>query len=62
MSLFPLLEVTMFAVIAAVLFGLALLLQLIGAALGPLTPTALMLAGLLCVALSMAGIGSGLRR
>ncbi|GAA2530779.1 hypothetical protein [Pilimelia columellifera] len=51
----------MFAIIAAVLFGLALLLQLVGTALGPLTPTVLMLAGLMCVALSMTGIGAGWR-
>ncbi|GGK40179.1 hypothetical protein GCM10010124_36120 [Pilimelia terevasa] len=51
----------MFAVIAAVLFGLALLLDLTDNALGPMTATSLMLAGLLCLALQMAGVGAGLR-
>lgn len=51
----------MFAVIAAVLFGLALLLQLVGTALGPFTATVLMLAGLLCLALSLGGVGGGWR-
>jgi len=42
----------MFAVIAAVLFGLALLLELIGETLGDVvTPTTLLYAGLLLFAL-----------
>lgn len=48
----------MFAIVAAVLFGLSLLLQLISVDLGILTPTLLLTAGLLCVALHMAGVGS----
>jgi hypothetical protein len=44
----------MFAIIAAVLFGLALLLELIDETLGELfTPTTLSLAGLLFVALHL---------
>lgn len=44
----------MFAIAAAVLFGLALLLQLINERLGDLlTPTTLMFAGLLCLALHL---------
>jgi hypothetical protein len=48
----------MFAIIAAVLFGLALILDLANASLGTaITTTTLLLAGLLCIALHMAGIG-----
>ncbi|HEY8472401.1 MAG TPA: hypothetical protein VIL37_07155 [Natronosporangium sp.] len=44
----------MFAIVAAVLFGLALLFELIDETLGELiTPTTLMLAGLLFVALHL---------
>ncbi|MEU5694477.1 hypothetical protein [Actinosynnema sp. NPDC020468] len=49
------------AIIAAVLFGLALLLDLAGASLGPISSGVLVTAGLLCVALHLAGVGSGLR-
>ena len=49
----------MTAIIAAVLFGLALLFQLLGVSLAFITPTVLMLAGLLCVALHLAGVGAG---
>ena len=49
----------MVAVIAAVLFALALLIDLAGISLGSvLTPTNLLTAGLLCVALHLAGIGT----
>ncbi len=48
----------MFAVIAAVLFGLALLLALSGGDLGVLTPDTLTVAGLLFVALHLSGAGS----
>lgn len=49
----------MVAVIAAVLFALALLIDLSGISLGSvLTPTTLLTAGLLCVALHLAGIGT----
>jgi hypothetical protein len=51
------------AIVAAVLFGLALLLQLLKTSLGDvITVTTLMLAGLLFVALHLAGVGSALRR
>ncbi|MGH3874273.1 MAG: hypothetical protein ACRDSR_22690 [Pseudonocardiaceae bacterium] len=49
----------MLAIVAAVLFALALVLHLAGVALGPLDPTAFMLAGLLCLALQLAGVGAG---
>jgi hypothetical protein len=52
----------MFAVIAAVIFGFALLLDLFNENLGApdaFNPTTLMLAGLLCIALHFAGVGSG---
>lgn len=49
----------MSALIAAAIFGLALLLDLIDANVGDaLTPTTLMFLGLLFVALHLAGIGS----
>lgn len=52
----------MFATIAAVLFGLALILQLIGENIGEvITPTTLMLAGLLFVALQLGGFGASWR-
>lgn len=52
----------MLAIIAAVLFGLALLLELLDESLGTLvTPFSLMLAGLLFVALNLAP-GWGRRR
>ena len=46
----------MFAIIAAILFGLALLFELTGTALGKLNATTLQTAGLLCVALHLAGV------
>ena len=46
----------MFAIIAAVLFALALLFELIGQSFGPVITVAT--AGLLCVALHMAGAGT----
>ena len=56
----------MFAVIAAVLFGLLLVLELVDEDLGELgeilTDNALLYAGLLCLALHLAGVGSGGRR
>lgn len=45
------------AVIAAVLFGLALLFRLTGFALSVITAEVLVTAGLLCVALHLAGVG-----
>jgi hypothetical protein len=46
------------AVVAAVLFGLALLFQLAGLALSVVTAQVLVAAGLLCVALHLAGVGN----
>ncbi|HEV2089323.1 MAG TPA: hypothetical protein VGR21_13525 [Cryptosporangiaceae bacterium] len=54
----------MLAIVAAILFGLALLLDLINQSLGTvITVQTLLLAGLLCVALHLAGVGGhrGLR-
>ena len=49
----------MFATIAAVLFGLALILQLIGESIGTLiTPATLTTAGLLFVALHLGGFSA----
>jgi hypothetical protein len=48
----------MLAIVAAVLFGLALILQLAGVTLGPLDSQLLVVAGLLCLALHLAGVGS----
>ena len=48
----------MVAIIGAVLFGLALLFQLAGIAVPVLTADVLITAGLLCVALHLAGIGT----
>ena len=50
----------MFAVIAAIIFGFALLLDLFNTNLGAsdaFNPTTLMIAGLLCLALHFAGAG-----
>ncbi len=47
----------MVAVIAAVLFGLALVFQLAGFSVSIITATTLTTAGLLCVALHLAGVG-----
>ena len=52
----------MTAIIAAVLFGIALLLHLLGLSLGPLDVTSFELAGLLAAALHLAGIGTHTRR
>jgi hypothetical protein len=54
----------LFAIIAAIIFGLALLLDLFETNLGAqdaLNPTTLMIAGLLCVALHLAGVGTAWR-
>ena len=48
----------MLAIVAAVLFGIALVFELAGFAVGPLTAGLLQTAGLLFVALYLAGIGS----
>lgn len=50
----------MFAVIAAVIFGLGLILDWADAQVSDaFTPGTLMMAGLLCIALHLAGVGSG---
>jgi hypothetical protein len=48
----------MLAIIAAVLFGLALIFDLAGFSLQVITSGVLVTAGLLCLALYMAGIGA----
>jgi hypothetical protein len=49
------------AIIAAVLFALALLFQLANISISVITATVLVTAGLLCVALHMAGVGNTVR-
>ncbi|HWG97819.1 MAG TPA: hypothetical protein VNV66_00480 [Pilimelia sp.] len=54
----------MLAIVAAILFGLALLLDLLNVSAGAdavLHPSTLTIAGLLCVALHLAGVGAGWR-
>jgi hypothetical protein len=52
----------MFAILAAVIFGLALILDWANATVSDaFTPQTLLLAGLLCIALHLAGVGSGWR-
>jgi hypothetical protein len=48
----------MVAIAAAVLFGLALIFELISYSVSVFTPQTLTTAGLLCVALHLAGIGT----
>ena len=53
----------MFAIIAAVIFAVVLILELASKDLGPvLTTGVLSTAGFLCIALHLAGIGGGWRR
>ena len=54
-------EAVITAIVAAVLFAVALLLHLSGLSLGPLDTTFFWLAGLVCVALHLAGIGTSRR-
>jgi hypothetical protein len=49
------------AIIAAVLFALALLFQLANISVSVITTSVLMTAGLLCVALHLAGVGNSVR-
>jgi hypothetical protein len=49
------------AIIAAVLFALALLFQLADISVSVVTATVLVTAGLLCVALHLAGVGNTVR-
>lgn len=51
----------MFAIIAAVIFGLALILDLADTALGTINGSTLLIAGLLCLSLHMAGLGANTR-
>jgi hypothetical protein len=48
----------MLAIVAAVLFGLALLFQLVGISVEVITFDLLVTAGLFCLALYFAGVGS----
>jgi hypothetical protein len=48
----------MIAIVAAVLFSLALIFQLAGFALDAVSADVLVTAGLLCVALHLAGVGT----
>lgn len=48
----------MVAIVAAVLFGLALIFQLAGIGLEFINRDFLVIAGLLCVALHLAGVGT----
>ena len=53
----------MFAILAAILFGLALLLQLTSVSFGTvITSATLTTAGLLCVALHLAGVATTIPR
>ena len=54
-------EAIITAIIAAVLFVIALLLHLSGLSLGPLDVTFFELAGLVAVALHLAGVGASFR-
>jgi hypothetical protein len=54
-------EAVITAIVAAVLFAIALVLHLAGLSLGPLDVTFFQLAGLLCVGLHLAGIGTSRR-
>jgi hypothetical protein len=51
-------EVEMLAIVAAVLFLVALIFELVGFSVSVLTATVLVTAGLLCLALHLAGIGA----
>jgi hypothetical protein len=51
-------EAIMFAIIAAILFAIALILGLAGVGLGPVGPQTFTVAGLLCLALHLAGLGA----
>jgi hypothetical protein len=52
----------MFAIIAAVLFAIVLILNLAGKETGPIFTSAFLIpAGLLCIALHLAGVGSYIR-
>jgi hypothetical protein len=50
-------ETTMLAIVAAVLFLIALIFELASVTLGPLGALVFITAGLLCLALQLAGVG-----
>lgn len=52
----------MLAIVAAVLFAIGLILHLAGVTLGPLDVDAFIVAGLLCLALQLGGVGAGSTR
>jgi hypothetical protein len=52
----------MLAIIAAVLFIIALVFELAAITFGPVSAFAFMLAGLLCLALELAGVGASSMR
>jgi hypothetical protein len=53
----------MLAIVAAVIFGLALLLDLADATVGDaFDSTTLLMAGMLCLSLHLAGVGTSIRR
>lgn len=52
----------MLAIVAAIMFAIALILDLAGViAIGPLDVLTFITAGLLCLALQLAGVGAGFR-
>ena len=51
----------MTAIIAAVLFAIALLFHILGISLSIITVQFLMFAGLICLALHLAGVGNAVR-
>jgi hypothetical protein len=51
----------MLAIVAAILFAIGLVLHLAGVTLGPFDVDAFIVAGLLCLALQLAGVGAGFR-
>lgn len=52
----------MLAIVAAVLFAIALVFDLAGIVLGPVDAFAFLAAGLFCLALQLAGVGAGSTR
>jgi hypothetical protein len=54
-------EETMLAILAAILFALALIFDLTKTSLGDITANTLVIAGLLCVALHLAGVATAWR-
>jgi hypothetical protein len=52
----------MLAIVAAILFAIALVLSLTSGALGPVPGATFIAAGLLCLALQLAGVGAASTR